>query len=56
MREKLREQEQNKGRGVIRSILSRLDGAGKRSKRVQPDSPIIFTFTPDCIDGRRLQY
>jgi polyphosphate kinase 2 len=39
---------------LMRDILSRLHYAGKRTRRVQPDSDIAFEFTPACIDGKRL--
>ena len=39
---------------LIRDILSRLHYAGKNSKIVQPDSEIVFEFTPDCIASKRL--
>ena len=39
---------------LIRDILSRLDYAGKKNKRVQPDANIAFAFTPDCIQSQRL--
>ena len=39
---------------LIRDILSRLDYEGKKTKLVQPDPTIVFEFTPDCIDAKRL--
>jgi len=39
---------------LMRDILSRLHYAGKKSKLVQPDTDIVFEFTPDCIAARRL--
>ena len=39
---------------LIRSILSRLDYAGKKSRLVDPGPHIAFTFTSDYINGRRL--
>ena len=39
---------------LMRDILSRLHYAGKKNKLVQPDTDIVFEFTPDCIDARRL--
>jgi polyphosphate kinase 2 len=39
---------------LIRDILSRLHYAGKKNKLVQPDTDIVFEFTPDCIDAKRL--
>ena len=39
---------------LIRDILSRLHYAGKKNKLVQPDQDVVFEFTPDCIDAKRL--
>ena len=39
---------------LMRDILSRLHYAGKKSKLVQPDTDIVFGFTPECIDAGRL--
>ena len=39
---------------LMRDILSRLDYAGKKKKLVEPDTNIVFEFTPDSIDGARL--
>ena len=39
---------------LMRDILSRLHYAGKKKKLVRPDPDIVFEFTPDCIDTRRL--
>ncbi len=41
---------------LIRDILSRLHYESKKTKLVQPDQNIVFEFTPDCIDGKRLAY
>lgn len=40
---------------LMRDILSRLNYAGKNIKLVQPDPDIVFEFTPDCIDDKRLE-
>ena len=40
---------------LIRDILSRLHYSGKNRKLVQPDPDIVFGFTPECIDGNRLE-
>ena len=39
---------------LIRDILSRLPYGGKKDKLVQPSPDIVFDFTPDCIDAKRL--
>ena len=39
---------------LIRDILSRLHYAGKKNRLVQPDQDVVFEFTPDCIDAKRL--
>ena len=39
---------------LMRDILSRLDYAGKKKKLVEPDTNIVYEFTPDSIDGARL--
>ena len=39
---------------LIRDILSRMPYAGKKKKLVRPDPAVVFEFTPDCIDARRL--
>ncbi len=39
---------------LIREILSRVDYADKKQKRVQPDTDIAFAFTADCIAAGRL--
>jgi len=39
---------------LMRDILSRLHYAGKKNKLVLPNPDIVFEFSPDCIDARRL--
>ena len=39
---------------LMRDILSRLDYAGKKKKLVEPDTNIVFEFTPDSIEGAGL--
>ena len=39
---------------LIRDILSRLHYAGKKNKVALPSPDIVFEFTPECIDARRL--
>lgn len=39
---------------LMRDMLSRLHYAGKKNKLVQPDTNIVFEFTPDCVETRRL--
>jgi polyphosphate kinase 2 len=39
---------------LMRDILSRLHYEGKKKKAVQPDRNIVFEFSPDCIDAKRL--
>ncbi len=39
---------------LMRDMLSRLHYAGKKNRLVQPDTNIVFEFTPDCIDAKRL--
>ncbi len=39
---------------LLRGILSQLHYAGKKDKLVQPDTDIVFEFTPQCIENERL--
>jgi polyphosphate kinase len=39
---------------LMRDMLSRLHYAGKKNKLVRPDTNIVFEFTPDCVEARRL--
>ena len=39
---------------LMRDVLSRVDYAGKKHRRVQPDTDVAFAFTPDCITAGRL--
>ena len=39
---------------LMRDMLSRLHYAGKKERQVQPDSRIVFEFSPDCIQSERL--
>lgn len=39
---------------LMRDMLSRLHYAGKKSKLIQPDPRIVFEFTSELIDGKRL--
>ena len=39
---------------LMRDILARLHYAGKKTKLVQPDTDIVFEFSPECIEAKRL--
>jgi polyphosphate kinase 2 (PPK2 family) len=39
---------------LMRDILSRLQYARRSKKNTLPDREIVFQFTPECLDGRRL--
>jgi polyphosphate kinase 2 (PPK2 family) len=41
---------------LIRDLLSRLDYAGRKPKRIEPDPRIVFEFTPEAIAARRLHH
>lgn len=41
---------------LMRDMLSRLHYAGKKNKLVQPDTNIVFEFTPECVEAKRLAY
>ena len=39
---------------LIRHILSRLHYAGKKNKLVAPDPEVVFEFSKECLDAKRL--